>query len=251
MRASELPVSARLPGRLPSGWPALDARLGGGWPLGPLIEVCGQGRTSLALAAVASAQQHGLPVAWIDGTGGFCPATAEVDLARLTLVQAAGARVPGPRADGPRVARRRSPAAAALFAADVLLRSRSQGLLVLDLPARGGPAATWFRLGRLAAQAECGLLLLHAGRTALCGSAAALLVELRWAHTPVPAWGEFPPPALELRLRRCRHAAPVSETPGRPGPIRSAGAPGPLTPPGALAAPAANDAWHLLPRRGR
>jgi hypothetical protein len=148
-------------GRLPSGWEALDTLLGGGWPVGELVELLGRGRSTLALAAVARAQAAGQPAAWVDGSGTFCPATCGVDLLRLTLVRPppTGATCgQGPR--DVRTAPRRSAASPALLAADLLLRSRAFGLLVLDLPAGRPPLASWFRLARQAARARTVLLLL-------------------------------------------------------------------------------------------
>lgn len=200
--------------RLPSGWAALDGLLGGGWPLGRLAEIRGQGCTSLALGAVRQAQSSGrdLPVAWIDGSGSFCPATAPVDLARLTLVE-----LPGEASVGP-----------VLFAADILLRSRSYGLLVLDLPPRRRPTTSvWFRLARLTARAHTALLLLNrrddarAGPAAgaLSGSASALLLDVRLCPGPVPEWGEWPAPGFEVRLQRNR-AAPEAGSKAALPPLR-------------------------------
>src|SRR5262245_22320512 len=76
----------RLSAVLSSGWNALDQRLGGGWPADGLTEILGRGRSTLALSAVRQAQSAGVPAAWVDGARVFCPATAGVDLARLTLV---------------------------------------------------------------------------------------------------------------------------------------------------------------------
>ncbi len=223
--------------RLPSGWAALDERLGGGWPVGKLVEIRGQGGTSLALGAVRAAQAAGLPVAWVDGAGTFCPATAPVDPGRLTLVQpgpppgasptgespgpSPGARPattpPAPRTGGPTASRRRPPGPA-LFAADVLLRSRAYALVALDLPAGGrGPVSAWFRLARLAARAHTTLLLLHpeSGGPAhlLSGSACSVLADVTLRAADVPAWGEWPAPDLEVVVRRDRSAGLLGERP--------------------------------------
>ncbi len=77
---------------LRSGWPALDAALGGGWPGGELSELCGHGRSTLAQAAVRVAQAAGQPVAWVDGPGTFCPATADVALVIAVTDASAGKR---------------------------------------------------------------------------------------------------------------------------------------------------------------
>jgi hypothetical protein len=190
---------------LPSGWPDLDRVLGGGWPPGELTELVGHGRASLALAAVRQAQSAGQPAAWVDGPGGFCPATAGVDLARLTLVRPPLMQRPLVRPP----ARRRGPCSAALLAADLLLRSRAFGLLVLDLPLREGrgapPAlAAWFRLARQASRAQSVLLLLGDAERPVAGSAAGLTLRAAWRHPAAAAWEPLPPPALEVAVLRHR-----------------------------------------------
>jgi hypothetical protein len=188
-------------GRLPSGWEALDALLGGGWPVGELVELVGRGRSTLALAAVARAQVAGQPAAWVDGSGTFCPATCGIDLARLTLVRPPAPSVGAP---GVRAPRGKVVASSALLAADLLLRSRAFGLLVLDLPGGRPPFAGWFRLARQAARARTVLLLLGPPAGALAGSAAGLTLRTAWRHTPAARWKPAPPLELELTLCRSR-----------------------------------------------
>ena len=192
--------------QLPSGWADLDRVLGGGWPPGELTELVGHGCASLALAAVRQAQSAGQPAAWVDGPGGFCPATAGVDLVRLTLVRPPLAPPPAREV---RKARRRGPCSAALLAADLLLRSRAFGLLVLDLPLRDGrgtpPAlAAWFRLARQASRAQSVLLLLGDAERPVAGSAAGLTLRAAWRHPAAAAWELLPPPALEVAVLRHR-----------------------------------------------
>jgi len=197
-------------GRLSSGWPALDELLGGGWPPGELTEIVGHGRASLGLAAVRQAQSAGQPAAWVDGSASFCPATAGVDLQALTLVR------PPPalgRPERPPRSRRRGPAARALLAADLLLRSRAFGLLVLDLPggeSGGAPPAlaAWFRLARQARRAQSVLLLLGDAERAVAGSAAGLTLRAAWRHPSAAAWEPLPPPALEVAVLR-RRGGPI------------------------------------------
>jgi hypothetical protein len=181
---------------LPTGWEALDRRLAGGWPAGALTELCGRGRCTLALQAVREAQTRGQPVGWVEGPGTFCPPAAGVDLARLALVAPPDAR--------------RLPARAWL-AADLLLRSRAFGLLVLDLPVARPSLAVCFRLARQAAAARSVLLLLSAGsgpgRGPVAGSAAGLLLAVRQRHAPCAHWMLPPPPALELTVLRQRRCA--------------------------------------------
>ncbi len=197
---------------LPSGWGSLDALLGGGWPAGGLVEILGHGGTSLALGAVRAAQQQELPIAWIDGSNSFCPATASLDPSRLTWVRAGASQG-------------RSAVSSALFAADVLLRSRAYSLLVLDLPARRSPSrSAWFRLARLAVRAETTLLLLHpdggwqgalperspGALRMLAGSASQMQVDVRLRSPEGAEWDEWPAPELELWLHRKR----FSQDPG-------------------------------------
>lgn len=186
---------------LSTGWQALDEGLGGGWPVDALAEVCGRGRSTLALAAVRCAQAAGQPVAWLDGGQAFCPATAGVDLARLTLVRP-GVVCPGVVCpDAARSGR-------ALLAADLLLRSRAFGLLVLDWPAGRGTLSVWFRLARQAQRSATCLLLLTPGSDAragpITGSAAALTVRVALRHAPCASWEPPPPPALDVTVLRRR-----------------------------------------------
>jgi len=222
---------------LPSGWEALDRLLGGGWPGGVLTEIVGRGRSSLALQAVRQAQRTGQPVAWIDGPGTFCPPTAGVDLARLALVRpprAAGsfrgpcvspktAAAPASAALAPRLASASAaadaPHAAASrpgkkastadvrswVAADLLLRSRAFGLLVLDLAPCRPSLAVCFRLARQAAASRSVLLVLSG--TGVAGSAAALQLHVRQHHAPWQRRTLPPPPALDVTLRRHRGGA--------------------------------------------
>jgi len=193
---------------LPTGWPGLDALLGGGWPVSELTELAGHGRSTLAQAAVRMAQRAGQPACWIDGPGTFCPATAGVDLSQLVLVAPGGdgwssavVRVAaGARRRGAHRERR------ALLAADLLLRSRAFGLLVLDLRDERPPLSAWFRLARQARAAQTVLLLL-AGESPVAGSAAALTLQVAQRHAEVPRWALPPRPSLELTVLRRRGAA--------------------------------------------
>jgi hypothetical protein len=202
-----LPSSTACEAFLPSGWPALDRSLGGGWPAGELTELAGCGRSSLALAAVREAQRAGQPVAWIDGPGTFCPATAKVDLTELVVVAPQGeswaatvTRVASGSSRGRRRERR------ALLAADLLLRSRAFGLLVLDARGEWPPLSAWFRLARQAHVAQSVLLLL-AGETPMAGSAAALTLQLTQRHAETPSWAQPSPPACAGAVLRRRGAA--------------------------------------------
>ena len=77
----------------PTGLPALDARLGGGFPRGRLSEISGppsSGRTALALMLVQRALEQGGLVGWIDLSDAFDPVSAahgEMALERLLWVR--------------------------------------------------------------------------------------------------------------------------------------------------------------------
>jgi recombination protein RecA len=90
-------LAVRAPSMVPSGFPALDRALGGGFPRRGMVELFGppsSGKTTLALQAVAHAQSQGLWAAWIDADGTFDPAWASglgVNIARLAVAQPAWA----------------------------------------------------------------------------------------------------------------------------------------------------------------
>jgi recombination protein RecA len=84
--------SGGAPGILPTGFRALDAALGGGFPRGSIVELFGSscGKTTLALQAVAHLQGIDCAAGWIDADRTFDPAWAAalgVAVARLPLAQ--------------------------------------------------------------------------------------------------------------------------------------------------------------------
>jgi len=108
---------------LPTGQDELDRVLAGGVPLGEISELAGpssSGKTALALTVAAERTRAGQLVAYVDGRGQLYPPAAAalgVSLERLLIV-----RPP-------------SGTARDLFrAADILLRSRSFALVVIDMP---------------------------------------------------------------------------------------------------------------------
>lgn len=162
--------------RIPSGQPALDRLLGGGFPRGRLSEVYGapsSGRTSLAHRLLADATARGEIAALVDPGDRFDPrsaAEAGADLARLLWVR-------------PRDERE------ALRASEILLGTRGIAIVLLDL-ADGIPSSSarrldsaWPRLARQAEASNVALLLL--GRERLAGGATALSVAL---HRGRPLW---------------------------------------------------------------
>ena len=98
---SALTPMARVPYPVaPTGIPEIDLLLHGGFPVGALSEVVGpecSGRTSLALAFVASMTQAGKVCAWVDVSDTLHPESAAamgVDLSRLLWVRCGSSPVP-------------------------------------------------------------------------------------------------------------------------------------------------------------
>jgi recombination protein RecA len=160
------------PEMVSSGIAAIDA-LTGGLPRGCLTEICGpasSGRSSVLLAALATATQRDEVCALVDTTDAFDPfsaAAAGVNFERLLWVRC-GARghekehPPRRRGESEKNAkeqdaeRRRieDPLEQALRVTDLLLRSGGFGLVAIDLgnvpfqSARRIPLTSWFRFQR-------------------------------------------------------------------------------------------------------
>ena len=179
----------------PTGLPALDARLGGGFPYGRLSEICGtpsSGRTSLVLSLLAETLERGVLAAWIDLADAFDPASAVAagsDLERLLWVRA--------RSEDE-----------ALRSCERLLQTEGFELIVLDLaiyealpktwqetrPKRSGVAirdVSWLRLARLAASTRAVLVVLS--NASMTGSRAELVLEMK----PLGARFVGPPSLLD------------------------------------------------------
>ena len=125
----ELPDAAPAgPPPLATGWPEVDALLGGGFPRRAITEVLGTvacGKTLLAASALGALTRAGSLAAWIDVSGEIHPpalAAAGVDLSRLLIVR------PGS-----------GDATAALWAAEVLLQSGTFDAVVLDATSLAAP----------------------------------------------------------------------------------------------------------------
>jgi hypothetical protein len=118
--------------RAPTGWPALDAELGGGVGRGQLSEVIGRrsaGCAAVLAAMAAAATARGEVVAIVDTHDRFDPASAHaagVDLARLLWIREGG--------DAER----------ALKAMNLVLQAGGFGLVVFDLLDARGPALRHF-----------------------------------------------------------------------------------------------------------
>jgi hypothetical protein len=146
-----------------SGWPEVDALLGGGLPRGRLSEIVGlrsSGKTSLALASAARATSAQQLVAWVDGPGELYPPVAAaqgVDLERLLIVKSGGK--PGQKEDA---------GLAAARAGEIVARSRAFGLVVLDMSERAGfPERAASRLRAAAHDAGIAVIALVERRGAL------------------------------------------------------------------------------------
>jgi hypothetical protein len=137
-----------------SGVPGLDARLGGGWPLGSVSELVGErssGRTAVMVATLAAATRRGQVAALVDALDRFDPRAAEaagVVLDRLLWVR--GAALTAELARPPLL---EHAVRQAVRAFDLILRAGGFGVVVLDLAditpraVRAMPATTWLRLG--------------------------------------------------------------------------------------------------------
>jgi len=185
--------------RLSTGVPALDARLGGGWPAASLAELCGRrsaGRTSILHATLAAAIAREQTVALIDTAGAFDPRSAEaagVALGRLLWI--------------------RAPSKLGLQAADILIAAGGFGLVVLDFgeQAARAPTAAWLRLrhtaerqsttalvvalARGAGAAATTAVVLHDARPRFVVEGGPLLVALDTCIAVERATGVFPAPA--------------------------------------------------------
>ncbi|MEQ4873989.1 recombinase RecA [Klebsiella oxytoca] len=104
---------------MPSGSLGLDIALGGGLPVGRIIEIYGpesSGKTTVALAAIASAQREGRQCAFIDAEHALDPRYAQllgVDIDNLLLAQP-------------------DTGEQALDITDALVRSGAVGVIVVD-----------------------------------------------------------------------------------------------------------------------
>lgn len=143
-KLSSTPVQAGMQGNalaitpVPSGISGLDELLAlGGLPAGRVSEIAGplsSGKTGLALGLLAEQTRAGKLVAIVDGTRQFFPPAAAamgLDLERTLLI------APGATPCEGRARTRENDAAAALArAAEIIARSRSFAMVLIDLPPR-------------------------------------------------------------------------------------------------------------------
>ena len=101
----------------PTGWPSVDAALGGGFPRGECSEIAGpasSGRTSVLCALMAAAAARGEVMALVDTLDRFDPVSAAamgLDLSRLLWVR--GTMIPASPASHAHARTRRSRSRAA------------------------------------------------------------------------------------------------------------------------------------------
>lgn len=176
--------------RLPTGIPAIDDLLGGGFPRGQLSEVhgpCSSGRTGLMYSLLARCTAAGGLSAWVDPGDRLDPVSAEaagVDLGRLLWLRG---RKPNALPDS-------------LSAASTVLGSGLFEAVILDLAGipwleiHRLPGSTWIRLQRMIEDNPSALLLLADAHTAR--SAGGISLELRWSG---PRWSGSPGPGRLLR----------------------------------------------------
>jgi hypothetical protein len=157
----------------PTGVPAIDDPLGGGFRRGHLSEIVGSrstGRTTMLLQVLAAATGRGEVVAVVDTCDRFDPASAAeagVDLTRLLWIRERG--------DAPR----------ALKALNLVVQAGGFGIVAFDLadvpaPAiRQFPYTTWMRLSRVVEGSQTALVLLGADRIARSSGGATVALQNR------------------------------------------------------------------------
>lgn len=187
---------------LPTGLPAIDGLLGGGFPRGRLSEISGPlsaGRTSLALSLLAHSTASQEVCALVDAGDGFDPGSAQAAGAALDRVLWARP-VPGPEPG----------LSGALRSAERLLEARGFALVLLDLAGRERKVsrAAWARLARGAEASGSALVLLSRERAAGPQAEVALEMGVLRAH-----FGGMPVllEALEIEAVLVRHRSAPPE----------------------------------------
>jgi recombination protein RecA len=170
----------------PSGVPALDAQLGGGFPRGHLSELVGprsSGRTSVLLRLLAAATRRGELVALVDALDVFDVASADaagIHLERLLWVRGHVVSDPGMCRDLNRRALEQ-----AIRAFTLVLQAGNFGVVVFDVaeaPAdavRNLPFTTWLRLQRLLEGSQTVGVLVGAAPMARSSSGLTLKLGIR------------------------------------------------------------------------
>ncbi len=177
----------------PSGWPSVDAVLGGGFPRGECSEIAGpasSGRTSVLCALMAAAAARGEVMALVDTLDRFDPVSAAamgVDLSRLLWIR--GTTMPAGRAADDLLARVLD---RAIKSFGLVLQSGGFGVVALDLadvPMRAVkrlPFTTWLRAQRLIEGRDTvGIVI---AREPVARSARGVTVRLTGDGSSAPTW---------------------------------------------------------------
>jgi recombination protein RecA len=199
----------------PTGVPALDAQLGGGFPRGHLSELVGprsSARTSVMLQALAAATARGELVALVDALDMLdveSAAAAGVDLDRLLWIRGCVVSNPGLCRD---VNQRALEQAIRAFA--LVLQAGNFGLGVFDVadaPAdapRRLPFTTWLRLQRIIEGSQTACVLV--GGAPMARSSAGLTLRMGGAGR----FGTRVFQGLDVEVRVVRARARVQEEAG-------------------------------------
>lgn len=212
---------SEVPRLMPTGVPALDRILGGGWPAGAVSELIGRrssGRSSVALRTLAETTRHGRVAAFIDALDRFDPRIAEaagVDLAFVLWVRGAPVTVEMARPPVIDQAIRH-----AVRAADLVIRAGGFGTVVLDLadvpPRRlqALPSITWLRLAHTVEGQDTVCLLV--GDAPMARSAWGVSVEI----AARPSWAGQS--AQSRRFAGFKETFTIRSAHTRPGPVGAA-----------------------------
>ena len=181
--------------RFETGIEAIDALIGGGFSRGSLSEIAGppsSGRTSLALALLASTTRQGEVASVVDLADALHPGSADtagVDLERVLWVRPPALRE-------------------ALRCTERLLEASGFALVLLDVtPPAKIAAAAWQRLARAAQSSNTALVVLSTQRMAGTSAETALEFEPARAHfTGTPTLLEEL--EIEVALVRSRSLCP-------------------------------------------
>ncbi len=230
---------------IPTGVQAVDHMLGGGIPVGTLIEIIGtecSGRTSLALSIASQCTRSDKFCAWIDVTDNLSPESAAasgMELTRLLWVRCgipnAGASVsalPQHRAriqQSPAISLRAQPLQSclsvqpakpwarieqALRSVDLLLQGGGFSCIVLDMGSIPPeyvsriPLATWFRYRTAAEHTQASVLLLTQNPCA--NGSAALALRLHAEELPTSEDSVLTSVAHHVQISRQRFCSTVS-----------------------------------------
>lgn len=215
----------------PTGIPAIDRHLGGGFPLGQFSEIVGprsSGRTSVLVALLAATTRRDERVALVDTFDTFDPesaAAAGLDLSRVLWIRGDGSTAAFPFLNNRQNLTERA-LERALKATNLLLQSGGFGVVALDLgdapphAVRHVPLSTWKRLQRvLDGQQTVGMVLGNTPMSRSAGGVSLVLQPIVSDHHAAGQWGLTNPShlfqglATDIRVLRVQR---VSGEEGRP-----------------------------------